>query len=135
MAHKKKHLKNLVYNPVTKKMSNPWNKVLTRCNNQQARRPSEDGIPLTEIYLDQLYTEQNGKCALTGLDIILLPSQYSQKAKFPKKCPWSISVDRIDNNYGYFVGNVQLVCHSANLARNSFEIEQIKEWFETIRNT
>lgn len=46
--------------------------------------------------------------------------------------PKCASVDRIDNAKGYTFDNVQLVCYSANLARNSFTIETIRDFFHEI---
>lgn len=40
--------------------------------------------------------------------------------KITKECPNCLSIDRIDSSRGYVEGNIQLVCHAVNLAKNSW---------------
>jgi hypothetical protein len=39
--------------------------------------------------------------------------------------PRSISVDRIDSDHGYEIGNVQLVCQAFNLMKNKYDQDDI----------
>jgi hypothetical protein len=60
---------------------------------------------VTKEYLWQLYEQQNGKCALTGLEII-----FADKTTEPNEA----SLDRIDSSKGYVNGNVQWVHKDIN---------------------
>lgn len=52
-------------------------------------------------YLWELYILQNGKCALSGVDIIF--------SRLKEKVLGTASLDRIDSRIGYIIGNVQWV--------------------------
>ena len=82
---------------------------------------------LTLDNLKLIWEKQNGKCAITGLQMIL-PETTSSTNVGPK----CVSIDRIDNSKGYSIDNIQLVCYSANLARNIFTVESIKDFFNEI---
>lgn len=58
-------------------------------------------------FIRQLWKEQNGKCALTNLD--LLPAH-----RHADKDKRTASLDRIDSSKGYIVGNVQWVHKDIN---------------------
>lgn len=90
----------------------------------RARHKQE--IDITPDYLEKLWEEQNGKCAITGLPINL---QYWNT----RKTPFSASLDRKDSSKGYLKGNVQFVAYSVNMAKNNFTDEQIKEFFDAVR--
>lgn len=66
-------------------------------------------------YLKNLYNEQNGKCAITKMNMTHDKSLYA------------ISVDRINSEVGYIPDNVQLVCRWINLAKNTHTNEEIKD--------
>lgn len=61
--------------------------------------------------LELLWVTQEGKCALTGWPMTMELAN----GVVPTNC----SLDRIDSSQGYVVGNVQLVCRSANVAKNN----------------
>ncbi len=60
--------------------------------------------------LELLWNTQGGKCALTGWDMTMELG----RGVVPTNC----SLDRIDSSEGYVVGNVQLVCRAANVAKS-----------------
>jgi hypothetical protein len=66
---------------------------------------------ITIEYLWDLFLQQNGKCALSGLDI-----NFSQKRKDYKNR--TVSVDRKDSSLGYIEGNVQWVHKLINIMKN-----------------
>lgn len=70
-------------------------------------------------YLKNLWDINNGSCAITRLPMTY---EYGQ--------PHTISVDRIDSDKGYIIGNVQLICQFVNLGKNKFSQDQIKEFFD-----
>jgi hypothetical protein len=78
------------------------------------RKNNENFISLDE--LENLWFKQNGKCALTGWDLTMTLG----KGVVNTNC----SLDRIDSSIGYFKGNVQLVCRSANVAKNNLSMSE-----------
>ena len=81
----------------------------------------------TEISLDDvlyLYHEQKGLCALTSKEMTHLSGH--------GHIPTNISIDRIDNDIGYTLENIQLVCHKANILRNDLSLEELKHWCKAI---
>jgi hypothetical protein len=60
--------------------------------------------------LELLWQMQNGQCALTGWPMTMELAN----GVVPTNC----SLDRIDSSIGYVVGNVQLVCRAANVAKH-----------------
>lgn len=60
--------------------------------------------------LELLWQTQHGLCALTGWPMTMELAN----GVVPTNC----SLDRIDSGQGYVVGNVQLVCRAANVAKS-----------------
>lgn len=81
---------------------------------------SED---LTIEFLWDLFLKQNKKCAISGLDIILIRKWSNQNKGKPLKIYQTASIDRIDNNKGYLIDNVQWVHKSINLMRGQLTVE------------
>lgn len=82
-----------------------------------------DVCDIDSDYLKELFDKQNGKCAITGLDMV---HKYSQLD--------SISVDRIDSSRGYLKDNVQLICQSINRMKNTHTQKEVLEFLERIMN-
>jgi hypothetical protein len=61
--------------------------------------------------LELLWHTQNGCCALTGWQMTMELGN----GVVSTNC----SIDRIDSKHGYVVGNVQLVCRAANIAKSN----------------
>ena len=73
------------------------------------RKRSEEIISIDA--LEALWFVQQGKCALTGWPMTMeLGNGVIQT---------NCSIDRIDSKQGYVIGNVQLVCRIANIAKSS----------------
>ena len=64
--------------------------------------------------LEILWHAQKGKCALTGWDMTMELGKGS--------VPTNFSIDRINSDIGYEVGNVQLVCRAANVAKSNLSL-------------
>lgn len=60
---------------------------------------------MTLDFLKELYIKQNGKCAYSGLQL-LLPSNNNND--------WVMSLERIDTSIGYITTNVCLICREFN---------------------
>lgn len=96
-------------------------KFTQHMNNARNRKYDFD---LDENYLQSLWDEQEGNCALTGKPLLLREGQEGVLT------PYTASIDRITHTAGYVKGNVQWVCYSANLAKQRFSDEDIKEFFD-----
>lgn len=72
------------------------------------------GDVLSVDALELLWHSQGGKCALTGWDMTMELG----RGTVPTNC----SLDRIDSSRGYEVGNVQLVCRAANVAKSDLSL-------------
>lgn len=71
-------------------------------------------------FLEKLYYTQQGKCALSGVDLT-----FTQGGG---RCPTNISIDRIDSDKGYETDNVQFVCHRINIMKSEGSKEELLEW-------
>lgn len=69
-------------------------------------------VNITKDFINNLFNEQNGKCALTGLDITL-PVWWKDRS-------YTASLDRINSEIGYITGNVQWVHKKINIMKNIF---------------
>jgi hypothetical protein len=65
--------------------------------------------------LELLWQTQQGNCALTGWSMTMELAN----GVVPTNC----SLDRIDSSIGYIVGNVQLVCRAANVAKSNLSAD------------
>lgn len=69
-----------------------------------------------------LYEVQGGRCALTGWPIAWSEVGWEHTA----------SIDRIDNDQGYSLGNVQLVHKSVNMARGAMAVGEFVEMCQAV---
>jgi hypothetical protein len=72
---------------------------------------------LTPEFIDVMYNEQGGLCAISSLPISWSVSGWDHTA----------SIDRINNEVGYVESNVQLVHKEVNMMRGSLGIERFQE--------
>jgi hypothetical protein len=72
---------------------------------------------LTPEFVDTMYQEQDGVCCYSGLPIGWDVSGWKHTA----------SIDRIDNDFGYYQDNVQLVHKEINMMRGGLTNERFKE--------
>lgn len=62
--------------------------------------------------LFDLWEKQNGQCAYTKLPLLATANQFN-----------TLSLDRVDSNKGYVVGNIQLVCTAINKMKQEYAEE------------
>lgn len=105
----------------------PFKKLRRNMLNGRKSRKNKTKIDISLLDIKNLWENQNGKCAITKLQMILPKSRRDTNVG-----PRCASIDRIDNQRGYSIDNIQLVCYSVNLARNKFPIDTIKEFFNEI---
>lgn len=85
---------------------------------------------LSGEYLWELYQNQNGKCALSGIDI-----GFTALSEYNLSNPHiSASLDRIDSSKGYIQGNVQWVHSMVNIMKNEFSEKEFLEMCKHITN-
>ncbi len=82
---------------------------------------------LTPEFLRQQLESQNGKCPWFRVQ---LRTELGGSFRHPDQ----VSLDRIDNDYGYVQDNVMLVSQAANLARCDSPIEVFAEFVQKVRN-
>ena len=88
-----------------------WYRIINHgVNTRAGRKELEKNI--TKEYIYDLFLEQKGLCKLSGLPITLPKTWRDRKH--------SASLDRIDSNKGYIVGNVQWVHKMVNVMKNTF---------------
>ncbi len=75
---------------------------------------------LTCEYLWNLYQNQKGCCAISGLPIIIMPISKSRKNAIS-----AASLDRIDSNIGYIEGNVQWTSLAVNMMKKNYSENEL----------
>ena len=80
---------------------------------------------INKDFLQRLYDEQNGKCVLTGRELL--------KTRVKSQLD-TCSVDRIDNNIGYTEDNVRLITLQANTAKWTGNDEELLAFCQDVIN-
>ena len=96
--------------------------------NKARNRPGATDLDLE--CLRALWEEQQGRCALSNLDMVLPrnTAAYDRMTREPRKA----SLDRIDPARGYVRGNVRFVTLLGNLARNRFSDADLVEFCRAV---
>jgi len=89
---------------------------------------------LTLKHLKEIWDQQGGKCPFTGFDLQLRSYGGNGKKDEPLS-PYSASLDRIDNDRGYVIGNVRWVSVMFNFARNKFSDEEVIQFAQAVIRT
>ena len=74
-------------------------------------------VSLTPQIIEDIFNEQDGKCALSGADLDL-------DALYIPNSPLAPSVDRISNNFGYHRDNVHIVLRFVNMGRGESQVNE-----------
>ena len=99
-------------------------------NNAKRHTDNKDLIDLDLEYLKTLWDNQQGKCAVTGIELKI--KHIHTKKQRTDKSPYQASLDRIDNSKGYVKGNVRFVCYMFNIARNDFTDTDVIEFCKKV---
>lgn len=92
-----------------------------------AKRRAQEGCVPCVITLEDLkstWSTQQGKCPLTGWDLVNPQTSGIREPRSPNRA----SLDRIDGSKGYVPGNIRFVSMMANFAKNSFSDEQLVQF-------
>lgn len=99
--------------------------VITTLNRVRRRKKESD---LTADYLKTIYNQQKGLCAYTNIPMEMYSSDCSCNNR-----TFCASLDRIDSNKGYVMGNVQWVIMPINFMKHDFSDLDIKLLIELIK--
>jgi len=83
-------------------------------NRKYCHSPDDNPFDLTPEFMYDLWLDQGGCCALTGLEMFTPGNSPTHHH------PLMGSVDRIDSNGDYTRDNVRWVCYWANLSKNEY---------------
>jgi hypothetical protein len=118
-----KNLKNVKNKYKISNHSNNRNDLYTKFRYHFRNIQSRNKV--VEITIEDLINRweyQNGICEFTGVNLIL--SSYSKVQKNPI---YSASLDRIDSDKGYVVGNIRWVSRSINYMKNNMTDDMVWE--------
>lgn len=83
-----------------------------------------------EYACDLLYKEQGGRCALSGVPLMMAARNYPRKGHAR-----TASLDRIDSTKGYIPGNVQWVHKAVNTMKNTMADIDFIAWCHRVART
>lgn len=104
---------------VLKRRETNWNHYLFSL--VKRRDPNTD---LSPEYIKEMWDKQNGLCFW-----FKIPMTITHKHKFPSKP----SIDRIDNNKPYTKDNCVICCYSANIGRNTNNVDDWNDFLNLIK--
>ena len=70
----------------------------------------------------EILEKQDYKCALTGWQL-----EFNSGGSFGGRNPLGCTIDRKNNELGYTIDNIHLVCCLANITRSKLTLERFKE--------
>jgi len=111
-----------VYNKAMRKYRDTTKGAVMTSYVASKTRATKDGIPfnITRLEILDLFNAQNGKCALTGVEMI------------PKSGWTSPSLDKMDPKLGYVSGNIQWVTKKANLMKSNLTMDELLEFCHSV---
>jgi|ERR1035437_375277 hypothetical protein len=118
--HSERNKKNLKLGGIKADEYSPFRIFVTKA------RSRKRGCDLDPPYIKNLWESQNGKCAVTGVELVL---DVNQNANY------QASLDRIDSNIGYMKGNVRFTSLSVNWLKSNLNDDHIKEFIEIVKRT
>lgn len=107
------------------KFNKKWRGVgrLNSAQLSKLKKPTNKTHHIVDITLEDmwdLFLAQNGKCALTGIELIL---PYDENHNPVSTKLITASLDRIDSNKGYIKGNIQWIHKYINIMKNCLNQE------------
>lgn len=84
-------------------------------------------VSITREYLEEIFIQQNGKCAITNL-----PIQFPDTTREKDRYSGNASLDRIDSNKNYEIYNCQFVHKFINLMKQDLDQGEFIKWCKLI---
>ena len=109
-------------------MKNPFKALLKNLIEKSKYRASKNSMKfdLNISFIEKLWIKQNGKCALSGLEMTYIFGKGKQVN--------NASLDRIDSSKGYIQENVQLVCRAVNVMKSDLSQDEFINYCKNISN-
>jgi len=101
---------------------------MTYLKRKAKERSLEFTVTAQELW--DLFNKQNGKCALSGVDITLTTVINSQHNL--DRAKMTASLDRIDNSKSYTIDNVQWIHKVLNHMRRQYSIDEYVKWCKLV---
>ena len=101
----------------------PFRHYMKRIRTRNIEKGKEYDVDVQ--YLKKIWECQNGKCAITGVDLVT-----ETKVSNPN---FSASVDMIDSSIGYIKNNIQWISVTTNYAKNAYTIDVLNEFFDIVK--
>ncbi len=115
--------------------SDPF-KYYIRNSKMHLKQKNKNGRSMQHtVTLQQIKTiwdNQNGKCVLTGWDLVLPSSILGWSSSNISNKQKHASLDRIDSSKGYTKDNVHFVAYIVNMAKNNLKIQKVIEMAHAI---
>jgi len=99
-----------------------WKSIVNACRTRGEGRIIKFTITIEQAW--ELFMQQGGRCALSGVDIVLSPNREERTA----------SLDRKDSSGGYEEGNIQWVHKRVNVMKGDLPDSEFKNWCRIISN-
>jgi hypothetical protein len=103
-----------------------FNNITAKFNKSNKAEKRVNQITIEDV--KNLYEQQNGKCAISGIPMTRIHVPQS------KLCDTNISIDRIDSKIGYTKDNIQLVCARVNSMKSTLSMDEFKFVIKSIYN-
>ena len=93
---------------------------------RQAKNPDMPSVTVTIDELIELYRNQDGLCAATG---VLMTPVEKKSGRYICNRWTTLSMDRLDNTKGYSIDNLRLTCWAANGMRGTLSLDESQAQF------
>jgi hypothetical protein len=113
-----------IYKTKSEKRSASPKNFISAILNHAAKRKQNLGFNIDLMYLIKLYEEQNGLCAISGVNMTYIAGE--------GRTYTNISIDRIDSAKGYLRSNVQFVCDIVNRMKSDLSQSEMYDWCQHI---
>jgi uncharacterized C2H2 Zn-finger protein len=97
---------------------NGYLKQLVSTIYNDVRRKKQGNPDVTLSQLLDLYNKQDGKCAISGIEMQLGDKRNGQHGN-----PYALSLDRIDSDKPYTIDNLQFLIDSVNTFKGQFDLD------------
>ena len=104
-----------------------WIRRITKIKNNTAKKRNLT-VNITWRDLDEQWIKQKGKCFYTGISLIPL-DDYKKRNRVNE-----LSIDRIDNKFGYVKGNINFVSNFMNTMKNDLSHKEFIKICKNISN-